>query len=201
MFVFFDEKTKNNELTSEISVQDSIPMKLEINENSNKTLKNWIDFYKSLDSTFSIDGFSLEESNTLTFIEGHVLGNYDKDFDTIYSNFIVFSPDKKKYIDFDSYQWTIDEKNEVQFTVDQEINLIDIENKTIQRIAFFGSSRWVENTFWENDSIVYLLENSDENLVRISKIDIISKEISTYKYQYKLNSKSEYSEIRIKSKL
>src|SRR5690606_22506683 len=94
----------------------------------------------------------------------------------------------------------IDENGEPLFSVDQEINLIDIEKKTVNRIAFRGSIEWVEDAFWENDSTVILLENNYEKQPIITKIDIKNKLVLTYYYGDTLDFKSDYTKLRFKRK-
>jgi hypothetical protein len=176
------------------------PVRLIIDNTANEILMDWSNYYNTLDSSFSLENFFLEHTDTLFFIPGNVFGIFDKEFDRIYNDFIVFSPDKKKYIDFDSYQMTIDKNNNPISSPDQEINLVDVNKKTVLRIGFNGPSQWVDNAFWENDTIVVLLENSSEKELRVSKIDIVNKYRLTYKYFDTLSVNSSYPEIRLSSK-
>lgn len=193
-------KKKEKELTIETNELILEPVQLNINKPLNEILLDWSNYHESLDSSFSIDGFFLEYADTLNFIQGNVFGIFDKEFDKIYNDFIVYSPDKKRYIDFDSYQWTMNEDNTVLFSPDQEINLIDIKKQTVTRIGFNGPLKWVDNAFWENDTTVVLLENSSEKELRISKINIVNKSQKTYKYRDTLNHNSKYSELRLRNK-
>lgn len=136
---------------------------LGLSQENNQILKDWISYYTAKDTTFSIENFHFLKSDTLQLLKGTIHGIFDKEFDTIYSDFIVFNNQKDKYIDFDSYNWEIDKQNKITFSVDQEIDLVNVAKKTVTRIAFNGSSQWVEEAFWKNDSIVVLLENTIEN--------------------------------------
>jgi hypothetical protein len=193
-------ETKDKELTTETKELILKTVQLSIHNPENNILIDWSNYHKSLDASFSLDDFFLERSDTLNFIQGNVFGVFDKEFDKIYNDFIVYSPDKKRYIDFDSYQWTLDEDNKVMFSADQEINLIDVNKKSVKRIGFNGPLQWVDNVFWENDTTVVLLENSSEKELRISKIDIVNKYQKTYKYRGTLNVNSKYSELRLSNK-
>ncbi len=194
------KEKKEKDLTSKTKELFTDSLNLNIDKSSNEILKDWFDYYKSIELTFSLDNFSLERTDTLDFIQGNIFGNFDENFDKIYSDFIVFSPNKKQYIDFDSYQWTLDENKILMFSPDQEINLVDIDTQTVERIGFNGPSYWVENAFWKNDSTVVLLENSDEKYLTISKIYLNSKQIKVFKYQDSLTIQSEYSKLRFKKK-
>lgn len=173
---------------------------LNLNIESNENLKDWFDYYKSIELTFSLDNFILERIDTLNFIQGNIFGSFDENFDKVYSDFIVFSPNKKQYIDFDSYQWALDENKKPMFSPDQEINVVDIDNQSVERIGFYGPSYWVENAFWKNDSTIVLLENSDEKYLSINEINLNSKQIKVFKYQDRLIVQSEYSKLRFKKK-
>ena len=185
-----------------IETKESIlaPERLTINNTENNILLDWLNYYESLDSTFTIENFFLERSDTLNFIQGNVFGNFDEEFDKIYNDFIVFSPNKKSYIDFDSYQWSIDKNNTPVFSPDQEINLIDLVNRTVTRIGFNGPLQWTENVYWKNDTTVVLLENTSEMIPRISELNIVNRLQKTFKYQDPLIVKSNYSELRLISK-
>ena len=176
------------------------PEKLNFDKTSNIILNNWVDYYKSLEPSFSLDNFFIEKVDTLNFIQGNVFGNFDKEFNKIYTDFIVFSPNQKQYIDFDSYHWSIDEANTPIFSPDQEINLIDVKNQTVKRIGFNGPSQWVENVFWKDDTTVILLENSNERILRISEINVINQKIKIFKYKSIITIKSDYSEQRLVKK-
>jgi len=167
---------------------------------TNENFKDWFDYYKSENSTFSLSDFKFERTDTLNFIKGNVLGQFDKNFDKIYTDFLVFSEDKNKYIDFDSYYWTLDDEKKLLFDIDQEINLVDIKKQTVTRIGFRSSTSWVENTFWENDSTIILLENNTENRPRITKIELKNSISETFKYKDSMRFKPKYYDLRLKKK-
>jgi hypothetical protein len=162
----------------------------------NPTLKNWLGYYKDLDSTFSEDKFYFESENVINIFEGHIYGLYDKNFDKIYANFLVYDEKGNKYLDFDSYQWNV-EDGKIHFEVDQEINLVNIPEKTVKRIGFFGSSSWVEDAYWKNDNICVLLENSQDRKPIISELNLKTNKIKIFKYDVNLKFDSHYSEVRI----
>jgi len=167
---------------------------------SSAVLTDWMEYYQSFDPTISLDSFSLEGMRYGNFIPGNIFGNFDERYDDIYDSFIIYSPNGNKYIDFDSYQWHIDEDENIINSIDQEVNLVDIENETVTRIDFNGPTVWVENAYWKNDSIVVLLENSFENILRINEVNIISEEVYVFRNYISIFIESEYWRLRLKKK-
>ena len=194
------KEKKESERASETTELNIESEKLSLYKNSNNTLAKWMKYYQELEPNFQLIYFEFESVDSLQLMQGNVFGNFDKNFDPIYSDFIVHRTDKKQYVDFDSYQWTLDENETPLFSPDQEINLIDQENQTVTRIGFRGPSQWVEDAFWENDSTIVLLENSYEKQPIISKLDLSKKIIKTYIYKDSLDFESKYSELRFKEK-
>ena len=133
------------------------------------------------------------------WISGTVHATFDKEFDPVYLPFLVYSPDKTRYVDFDSYQWTLID-GEPQFEADQEVNLVDLKNKTVQRIAFRGPSAVIEDVYWQNDSVVVLLENFD-SVPLIHKINLNNRSETTYTGTVKVKAKSAYFTNRLHDKL
>jgi hypothetical protein len=194
------KKKEQQNQTPETSELKAKPQKLNIIENSNNTINGWVNYYREIEPSFSLNDFNLQSTDSLTMIQGNIFGNFDQNFDSIYSKFLVYSPDRKQYVDFDSYHWSLDENNEPSFSPDQEIDLINIKNKTVNRIAFRGPSYWVENVFWENDSTIVLLENNYEKQPIVTELNLKSKTVKTFKYRDTLNLESKYSEFRFKEK-
>jgi len=164
-------------------------------------LNEWVSYYKATDVSFSLNNFKKKETVALSFEKGDVFGIYDNEFDTVYKAFLVYSDKGDKYIDFDSYSWSLDENGEFGAEPDQAINLVDIAKKKIQRIGFRGPSQWVEEAFWKNENTVILLENTTENQPVITEIDFQKKKITFYKYKGNVKGKSDYSQQRINKKL
>jgi hypothetical protein len=184
----------------ETSKADKIQERFDLEKNSNPTLSEWVNYYQNLEPNFSLNSFEFKSNDTLVIGQGNVFGNFDKNFDKIYSDFLVYRDDRKQYVDFDSYNWMLNENNLLDFSPDQEINLVDIKNKTVNRIAFRGPSQWVENVFWQNDSTIVLLENNYEKQPNILKFNLKNKTIKTFIYRDTLNFESEYSKLRFKQK-
>jgi hypothetical protein len=196
-----DSNKKETENTVEQQTELNVnKVSLDLEKNSNLKLSEWIDYYQSLEPNFSLENFEFKSKDSLNIIQGNVFGNYDTNFDPIYSDFLIYRNDKEKYIDFDSYNWSIDENKEILFSPDQEINVVDIKNKTVDRIAFRGPSQWVENAYWESDSMIVLLENNYEKQPIITELNLKSKTVKSFKYRDTLNFDSEYSKLRFKEK-
>lgn len=171
---------------------------LSIDNRANLILSDWLDYYKSLDSSFSIDKFYLDHTDSIVFMDGSVLGIFDKGFNhEVYNDFIVLSPNKRRYIDFDSYQWRMDENNVPVFSPDQEVNLVDIDRETVTRIGFNATSQWVENAYWKDDKTIILLENSTEGILSMSELDTETKCKRVFIYLDTIAVKSNYTKSRL----
>ena len=196
------EKKKENpkNLDSKTMEVHTGPEKLDFDENSKENLKDWLRYYRKEVPDFSLEKFKLQYVDTLDFISGNVPGSFDQEFDKVYYDFIVHNQDGTKYIDFDSYQWSLDENGKFILSPDQEINVVDLKKRTVTRIGFRGPSYWVENAFWENGSTIVLLENSSEKQPTINRLDLESRVMETYTYQDTLTFKSNYFERRMKEK-
>lgn len=170
---------------------------------TNDKWNNWLSYYKTtIDSTLNFNNFTLQAIDTIMPMKGSVYGIFDSDFDKIYQPFLIFNSKKDKYIDLDSYHWRIDKSsNDLIYEADQEVNLVDIPNKTVTRIAFLGPSYLVEDAFWQNDSVVVLLQNSYDNVPSINMININTYQQKSYMYNDTLKTKSNYHKHRILSKL
>jgi len=186
-----------SETIPEKPIDQSSVVQLTINNKRDAHLVDWISYYQTQDSKFSLEQFKFESIDTLQFMQGSVKGSFDEGYDPIYNDYLVLNAAKDQYIDFDSYQWSVGTHKTAQFSPDQEINWVDKHKKTVTRIGFLGPSQWVENAFWENKSTVVLLENSDENVLRIIKIDLNRKIATTFKYGSSLKSKSKYATKRL----
>src|SRR5690606_8691900 len=133
-------------------------------------------------------------------IEGSVYGIFDEEFDTIYRDFLIYSENKDKYIDFDSYWWFVYD-GEISFEADQEVNLVNINEKTVERIGFSGSSEWIEDAVWLNENTVVLVGNNHENTPFIRLVDINKDIYYYYLYKKPLSFRSEYFKERLKTKI
>jgi len=190
-----DNTTKNTTDTTATA-----PAKTAFKEDTDSTWLNWKRYYTGQDPDFSPDKFVAGTPAHLDRMEGHVYGTFDKEFDPMYKNFLVYSPDGKRYVDIDSYHWTVEGK-EIMFEPDQEINLVDTRNKTVERIDFHGPSGGVDDVYWRNDSTIILLENSRDRIPSITEIDLAKNTTVTYTYDGVLKFESTYHRQRIDKKL
>jgi hypothetical protein len=172
---------------------------------SNETLQKWVNYYKSHDTNFSLDNFISAGEWTIDEIQGNVCGIFDECFERNLANLMVFSPDKKRYIDLDSYAISLDENNVAYLDADCEVNVVDIENRTVTRVAFYAIDIGgeIDDAFWENNSKVVLLETiyydiPDKCSVSISIIDLSTKKAQGFDYKNTLNFKSDYYMQRLK---
>lgn len=168
---------------------------------NNSRLKKWEEYYQRMDENFDLRKFEFQNSSALTIMKGSIPGKLDSKFDSIYHSFLIFNPDKSQYIDMDSYHWKLSEEGELLFNADQEINLVDLKDSTVTRIAFRGPSFTVEDAFWESSHRIILLEGTYENSPNISLIDLDEKQIYSYTYPDTLPGKSNYKTERIRQKL
>lgn len=180
--------------------------KPKFNSDNHPTFAKWVDYYLTLEANVSADKFLLENSQQRSFDKGTILATYDKNFESQYKPFLIYSPNKQMYIDFNSSYWGItpnDEgKNEIGFEADQDISLINLKQKTVKKISFKGSSEQVEEVYWKNDSIVVLLESNWDKNPSITEININSGNRSAYKYVGTLpKDNSAYLQLKIKAAL
>jgi hypothetical protein len=134
-------------------------------------------------------------------LTGNVKGSFDPEFDPVYGPFLVWSPDRTKYVDLDSYSWELKEGKVQPFGPDQEIDLVDVNKKTVRRIAFRGPSQTVENAAWKDDQTLLLLENSPESGPSVTLIDLRNGKTYNYIYHGEFHSRSGYSEQRFEKLL
>lgn len=194
---------KTNENANGITTKNpetQLQQQLTFANKKHPTLEKWLSFYKKQDSTFNESNFLFSQSTITESIPGTIYGTFDKEFDPVYLEFLLYRKDKKQYIDIDSYNWTLDSENKIGFEPDQEINWVDVERKTVKRIAFRGSSDWVEDAYWENDSIIFLLENNYNNYPKITKVNLITGENKQYTYKNSLALISTYTKERLGNK-
>lgn len=185
--------------TSERVTEPAVPQ-LNVEESN---LKDWLDFYRRKGTDIDLKDFGPEDTTQVERLQGTVKGSFDPEFDSVYVPFLIYSPDKTKYVDIDSYQWSVGDDGEPAFDVDQEIDLVDLKAKTVRRIAFRGPAYAVENVSWKNNSVFYLLERSDDGQLFISEVDLKTGKMIIYRYKHTLSSISRpsYSKDRLDKNL
>lgn len=194
-----DESVENEPLIEEdsSSMDYSQPMSFE----ENPTMKGWLDFYKKENPGIGLGNFEMQKTEKLEMMEGSVSGSFDSKFDSVYMPFLVFNPSKTMYVDLDSYNWVLDDDGTAMFEADQEVNLVNLKDKSVKRIAFYGPSYWAEDAFWMNDSVFVLLENSDQNETSFQLINLEENTISSYINKEPLKIREEYyNDLRLNKK-
>ena len=163
-------------------------------------LTQWINYYKQKKPDFSLAGFKWCSTDSLMMMPGHVLGNFDREFDTIYTDFLIFNPSKSLYLDFDSFNWSLDKNGTPSFAVDQEIDMVDVEGRTVNRIGFNGPSYWAEDAFWVDDSTIVLLQNNYEKRPEIIRFRLKDWKKDVFRYTDTLPFQTDYARFRIRQK-
>src|SRR5690606_24663188 len=96
-------------------------------------MQNWLTYYQTnIDSLYTLNNFTLQSTDKISPINGSVNAVFDTNFDKLYEPFLIYNSKKDKYIDLDSYHWSLNKTNlEPIINADQEVNLVDIPNKKI----------------------------------------------------------------------
>lgn len=85
----------------------------------------------------------------------------DFNFDTLYAQFFIFSPDSNFFLDLDSYNLALERENDGLvsngFEVDTEIVLYDVKNRRYRSVFSYGTSCKIETAFWINNDAFCLL--------------------------------------------
>lgn len=171
----------------------------EIDANKPNEFNAWVDYYKRLQSDFSVEKFKKDASFDVIRSESSAKPVWDKDFDPLYKDYLIYNSDSTQYIDIDSYKWGLEKDKKLQINADQEVVLVNIPEKKVQRILFYGPAYWVEAAYFKNDSTVVLLENSEENIPAYQEINLNKNTTDYYLYSEPLKKPSEYLKKRILS--
>lgn len=164
----------------------------------NTTMKGWLDFYKKENPNMGLSNFELQNTEKLETMEGSVKATFDAEFDSVYKPFLIYNSSKTMYIDLDSYNWVLDDDGTAMFEADQEVNLINLNDKSVTRIGFYGPSHWAEDAFWMSDSVFVLLENNDQNETSFQLINLGENTISSYINTQPLEIREEfYNDLRL----
>jgi hypothetical protein len=189
--------------TEEVVLEEEKPEEtLFSNFESQPQMKNWISHYKSKGAELNLSHFNLEESQKLKMIPGNVKGNFETEFNKKYEPFLIYNPSKTMYLDIDSYNWETDGEGNALFNSDTEVNLVNLNDKTVNRVAYYGASYWVDDAFWVSDSIFAILENNYDHQPSIQIFNLKNNTISPYVYSdtlTKINPRS-YFKQRLKNK-
>jgi hypothetical protein len=164
----------------------------------------WFDYYDIKVKDFKIDKFRFKnDRKELKLMQGSIIGDYDKSFNTLHEAFLINSPDGSKYIDLDYYQYPFEKNNRGEIICsggepDQEVNLVNRKTKEINRLCFNGTISQVEDALWLGNNAVVLM-GYEENKLFLEFIDLDKLHFDHYLYTDTLTFQSTYSEkVRLK---
>ncbi len=162
-------------------------------------MQKWQQFYQNQDQTFQPEKFTAQPKSKINYREDESPILPDQDFNMLYQPFLVFSPDRSKYIDIDSYHWQLYDGN-ASFEADQKAVLVDMNSKTSQQIAFFGPSFRIEEAYWKNDHQAVLLGNTYEKVPFFIEYDFRENTQQFFQYPDTLKFEKTYGDFRLESK-
>ncbi|MBV7441855.1 hypothetical protein KRX57_10530 [Weeksellaceae bacterium TAE3-ERU29] len=197
-FLFQACDSKKEKQPNEVEISEEKPTE-DINQYSQETFNSWLNYYNNQINGFDLTNFEKEKPFKIIRSKSNVTPVWDKNFNANYKNYLVYSPDSTKYIDFDSYKWKFDKKKGLEIGPDQEIVLVNIPEKKVESILFYGPSYWVENAYFKNDSVVVLLENSSDGRPGYQEINLNKDSSQYYIYPKKVKNPEEYLKNRILS--
>ncbi|MGI9526937.1 MAG: hypothetical protein ACR2MS_07500 [Weeksellaceae bacterium] len=157
-----------------------------------KPLESWKGYYSDKVQGFDMSHFKKKESFDLVPHETTVKPIWSPEFNPVYKKFIKYNHDSTKYVDFMSYKLQFDQNNEVSISPDQEVVIVDVKNKKIESILFYGPSYWIEDAYFKNDSTLILLENSTDQVPAYQEINLNTLKSDYYTYDKKLDFSSSY---------
>ena len=194
-FLFSCDDKKEKEITIQVIDKEKTT---KIADSPKTALQNWLTYYRTDNQAFEEEKFILSATGAISFSPSNVTVMNEKGFNEIYKPFLVFNESKTKYLDFDSYQWSIAPDGSAGYEADQEVALVDYQNKTAQRIAFFGPSYSIEEAYWIGDSVAVLLGNSYEKVPFIMKYHFGKKTVETFQYPDTLKFDIPYAKVRMR---
>ena len=118
-----DQKMKQNAEPKKNRTETAIPQKF-IPKNEVQ-LQPWFTYYKTIDTAFEFENFKLEETTPISYQKSTIPILNEKGFNETYKPFLIFNKSKEKYIDFDSYQWFLENDGSASFEADQQIVVVD----------------------------------------------------------------------------
>ncbi len=189
-------ETKTNSVPEQkpaTSVEATVPVPEETAQ------QKWQDFYQRQDPSFQPEKFIAQPKSEINYRDDESPILPDQDFNRIYQPFLVFSPDRSQYIDFDSYHWQLYDGN-ASFEADQKAVLVNMNSKTSRQIAFFGPSYRIEEAYWKNNHQAVLLGNTYEKVPFFIEYDFIENTQQFFQYSDTLKTDETYGDFRLESK-
>lgn len=184
-------------LPDEVQSETMDTQKAEAYAKSALKQSQWESYYQEKMDDFAKEDFKKENAFKIERSPSTVTPIWEEKFNPIYKEFFSYNADSTKYIDIDSYKWSIDEQGELSIAPDQEIALVNIPEKKVERILFYGTSFWVEDAYFKNDSVIVLLENSTDKIPAYQEINLNQNTSKYYIYKKALDFDSDYYKNRM----
>lgn len=157
---------------------------------SNPGLKDWFQQLEQKDSSFKETAFTKINEDSLHLITA-AQQMADKEWN-IYQPYFVYSPDHSLAIDLYSYGTLPHHKPDGSVTLvsgeaDNEISLINVENRMKERLLFSGPGTTYQQAAWEGDSVIIITGMSDANMSNkmlpvVWRINLSDSTIQIYNY-------------------
>ncbi len=164
-------------------------------------LRGWMNYYLNENPEFKTDKFIKTSSDAINYQSTSVKKLNEKGFNEMYKPFLIFDKSGTRYLDFDSYHWSLAPDGDISFEADQQVVLVDLPRRTAQQIAFFGPSFKIEEAYWPDDSTAVLLGNTYEKVPFQMKFNFKNNKMQYFQYPDTLKFKKSYYENRLQQKL
>ena len=158
-------------------------------------LPAWKNYMAKTIPAFSEEKFSATYNSPWESFEPTPVNGKDL---TLYKSYLAYNSDSSKAIDVYSYNLLLRNKNgsvtAAQGDPDSQINLVDLKNKTSQRIFFTGPSAAFWDAKWIDDNRI-LVAGTEEDEPAYWIISVTGKNIQQYQYEDSLTvtlSRDEY---------
>lgn len=146
-------------------------------------LPAWKDYITKTIPAFSEEKFS--ETYNSPWEEFKPTPANGKDL-ALYKSYLSYNSDSSKAVDIYSYNLLLKSKNgsitAAQGDPDSQINLVDLQNKTSQRIFFTGPSAAFWDAKWMDDNHI-LVAGTEEDKPAYWIINVTEKSIQQYQYE------------------
>lgn len=159
---------------------------------SDAAFNQWKMYYSDRDVDMTSGNFELENTVDVVPETATSTAMWESGFDQVYIPFLAFNADSSKYVDIHSYKWKRTADGEIAINPDQEVMLVDRKTQSKKRLFFNGPSFWVEDAYFKNDSIVILMENSDERIPAYQELNINTMKSDYYILKEQVTFDSDY---------
>lgn len=130
-----------------------------------KSIKDWVNFYHQLDTSFNIGRF---KSSGVNLHLAELSDAISKGNEQSFKNVFFYSPDKSKYVDLFSYNYFLDKGKYVTGEVDQQVVLGNITEKKRKQLMYFGPSQLAESAGWlsDNSFMLAITERTEDRKIK-----------------------------------